>query len=47
MNRTKEAWDDIWKILTLTAQTLRDSTIRFRYDKLLLNLIKVRDGNGV
>ena len=41
----KEAWDDIYKNSTCSAQTLRNNAARFRKDNSLLNLIKVRDGN--
>ena len=47
MKRMKEAWDDIYENSTISAQTLIDNAARFRKDKSLLNLIKVRDGNDV
>ena len=47
MKRMKDAWDDMYENSTMNAQTLRDNTTRFGKDNLLLNLIKVRDGNNV
>ena len=47
MKRIKEVWDDIYQNSTISAQTLRDNTARFRKDNSLLNLITVRDGNDV
>ena len=45
MRRMNEAWNDIYENSTMSAQTLRDSTAKYCKDNLLLNLIKVRDGN--
>ena len=47
MKRMKEAWDDTYKNLTNSAQTLRNNAARFRKDNSLLNLITVRDENDV
>ena len=43
----KEAWDEIYGNNQMSAQTLRDNAVRFRKDKLLLNLIDVRDGEDI
>ena len=47
MKRMKEAWYDMYGESSMTAQTLRDNAARFRKDRLLLNLIEVRNGNDV
>ena len=47
MKRMKEIWDDIYQNSTMSAQILRDNAAKFHKDKLLLNLIEVRDGNYV
>lgn len=43
MKRMKGAWDKLYANNQISAQTLRDSALRFRKDKLLLNLIEVRN----
>ena len=47
MKKMKEAWDNIYENLRISAQTLRDNAARFHKDNSLLNLITVRDGNDV
>ena len=47
MKRMKEIWDDIYQNSTMSAQILKDNAAKFHKDKLLLNLIEVRDGNYV
>ena len=43
----KEAWYDIYKNSTTSAQTLRNNTARFHKDKSLLNLIEVTNRNDI
>ena len=43
MQRIKQVWDDRFRDKTLTAQCLRDNAARFKKDKTLMNLIKVRE----
>ena len=47
MKKMKEARDDIYKNLTMSAQTLRDNAARFCKDNSLFNFIEVRGGNNV
>ena len=47
MKRMKDEWDEIYGNNQMSTQTLRDNTVRFHKDKLLLNPIEVRDGEDV
>ena len=47
MKKMKEAWDDIYENSTMSDQTLRGNSARFRKDNSLLILLKVKDGNDV
>ena len=43
----KKAWDDVYQISTMSAQTLRDNAAKFCKYNSSLKFIKVRYGNDV